>query len=1114
MTNWIISSSVLIVLVMLVRLVFKEKMSQQLRYGLWLLVLIRLLVPFSMGESQMSIDNFTENAALSEGGQIITEIGKIDLPKMSYNDAYEQVASEYASNGIDISELPIAQYENVSYEIDNVRRGDISIAEMLKYIWLGGIAVVGGCFVASNMIFASKLRKNRRPVVWQNNRLPIYVTDKIDTPCLFGIVRPAVYVTNETMGDYTTLHHVVEHELTHFRHCDHIWSILRCACLAIHWYNPLVWAAAVMSRNDAELACDEATIKRIGESERAEYGRTLIMMTCEKRPALFNTATTMTGSGRTIRERISLIVKKPKMAAYTLIIVAVIGIIAALVTFTGAKNGGQNFYEWTSSLTASDIELAEVSKFFGLEQRSYTIPEEDYQGLVNIFNGIEAKDLSNDKPQSENTDGYRMALYRDEKLWLFKALADGSVGLMFEDAETGAMYDCEGSLLRIESETLWNYIVKVTDEKTTPDFDNMTAAQRIQMLEESEIKRVETIPIIENIEPSANALYPLLKKAAENPVELATDFNAYWNMLVIFMDDDESIILSAGLPKNYVLVSYQDGINAEYDMSSSIADTGESFFVNDEALYNYIRNTFSTNDRVSEEVFQHRDILNRYSEEFINKSSGLENAGINMFQYHSEWDKGDSLYTVYEWDLAFQADDPLAVQFTDDVWIDSDMRLRGCMKDNIFVVYTNGDTVEYKFLTSDINHDRYGLDWGYITAIFGDVSDNPMIDLAYTRALERNNNISIYSAQTINIGNGTYIIEFPVENTDTYVEVTLTREKAYSWNILDSKVRVYGETYDERIVLAYEEALMRSNMISINDAQGYDSGNGLYIVEFPIKNTDTYVEVTLMRELDNSYRVYYSEVVSYGLMLTTRQQALTRMANLTADDIKYISSNFDPPAEDKMASAMANAVKNSISSEPDNGVYFWSADVYLSGGPSGYSSNDEHFNLYAGPTENIVAAWYKPEGDGDAVRLCFEDAELYRLIRDIYQTYVHLDENALEPYRDIIEARAQKTIEESKNAVGVQPYTGFEIVRFDHIDEFERSGTSYNVYAWDVAFTSDDPVRAGFAGGMWVDNKLRIRSVDEEVFFIVRDDGEYRFMFWDLYTDAERAPIDIEKAFE
>ena len=79
MTNWIISSSALIILLMLVRLVFREKMSQRLRYALWLLVLIRLLVPFSLGETEISIDNFTEKAVMSEGGQIISEIGNINL---------------------------------------------------------------------------------------------------------------------------------------------------------------------------------------------------------------------------------------------------------------------------------------------------------------------------------------------------------------------------------------------------------------------------------------------------------------------------------------------------------------------------------------------------------------------------------------------------------------------------------------------------------------------------------------------------------------------------------------------------------------------------------------------------------------------------------------------------------------------------------------------------------------------------------------------------------------------------------------------------------------------------------------------------------------------------
>lgn len=73
------------------------------------------------------------------------------------------------------------------------------------------------------------------------------------------------------------LRHTVEHEITHFRHGDHFWSALRSVCIALHWYNPLVWWAAILSRNDAELACDEGTIRRIGEDARAEYGRTLII---------------------------------------------------------------------------------------------------------------------------------------------------------------------------------------------------------------------------------------------------------------------------------------------------------------------------------------------------------------------------------------------------------------------------------------------------------------------------------------------------------------------------------------------------------------------------------------------------------------------------------------------------------------------------------------------------------------------------------------------------------------------------------------------------------------------------------------------------------------------
>ena len=92
-----------------------------------------------------------------------------------------------------------------------------------------------------------------------------------------------------------------------------------CICLVLHWYNPLVWLAASYSTRDAELSSDEATIQRVGEDSRMEYGKVLVDLTRIKRDAgtLLVSATTMIGNKRSIKERIELITKKPKTTFYT-----------------------------------------------------------------------------------------------------------------------------------------------------------------------------------------------------------------------------------------------------------------------------------------------------------------------------------------------------------------------------------------------------------------------------------------------------------------------------------------------------------------------------------------------------------------------------------------------------------------------------------------------------------------------------------------------------------------------------------------------------------------------------------------------------------------------------
>lgn len=350
MIEWIISSSVLIAVIVALRYIFKGKISLRLQYALWALVLIRLLIPASFFNHSMSIMSLipTQSSAQVErvGNSPLGYVG-YDLPSLAIAEPDPNLSLAERQAQYDVN---VEQYNN-EIEAAKAETGvAITVGTVLYTIWLTGIIFVGLCLLISNLRFYTRLKKTRKETDNTNCPLKVYVSDRVDTPCLFGLFRPAIYVTPEVVADETTLRHVIAHETTHYYHGDHIWSALRGVCLAVHWFNPLVWLAASLSRRDAELACDESTIKRIGEDQRNSYGRTLIDLTCQKRGSLLVTATTMTGSRKSIKERITLIAKKPKMAIYTLIAVGLIAVLAVGCTFTGAKEEQDSFSPDTVSM--------------------------------------------------------------------------------------------------------------------------------------------------------------------------------------------------------------------------------------------------------------------------------------------------------------------------------------------------------------------------------------------------------------------------------------------------------------------------------------------------------------------------------------------------------------------------------------------------------------------------------------------------------------------------------------------------------------------------------------------------------------------------------------------
>lgn len=398
MIEWIVSSSILILIVAVLRACFKGKLSLRLQYGIWGLVLLRLLIPVSFGSTDFSVENLTDTVQRQPAIQGITEI---NIPSQSYEAAYEQVVQEYEAAGIDVDSLQGSDLEALEYEVyDRTQGKTVSeiISGILYGIWVAGILVTGTVFAAVNVRFRKKLLASRCELQLEKNHLRVYATDQIDTPCLFGIRKPAIYVTPSVAEEETLLRHTLEHEATHYRHGDHIWAILRCVCLTAHWYNPLVWWAAFLSRQDGELACDEATIQALGEEERAEYGRTLIGMTCQKKSNVLVTATTMAMGKGGLRERIVLIAKKPRMALYTLLIVVVAAAVAVGCTFTGAKEKEPDLTDTQPQIPISSEPTEEAEETKPTETEP---PETEPLETVSFEDLVEVPDTLYEQPVHE-----------------------------------------------------------------------------------------------------------------------------------------------------------------------------------------------------------------------------------------------------------------------------------------------------------------------------------------------------------------------------------------------------------------------------------------------------------------------------------------------------------------------------------------------------------------------------------------------------------------------------------------------------------------------------------------------------------------------------------------
>ena len=310
--NMSLTASVAIVFVLLLRLLLK-KAPKVISYALWGVVLIRLLCPVSI-ESGLSLYGLldTPTVDMTEYSSAVEYI-----PSNIVHTEYPEVVLPVPGVGEAITEaLPQGEEQLRADPLE----GPIFIA---TYVWWGGILVM----VVYGVV--TYLRLRRRLITASLLRDNIYLADEIESPFVMGLIRPKIYLPSEM--EEREQSYIILHEQHHIRHLDHIVKALSFVALCIHWFNPPVWVAFILSGKDMEMSCDEAVVRKLGTEIRADYTASLLSLATGKRiiagmPLAF-------GEGNT-KGRIKNLANWKKPAFWVVLVAVAVCIVLAVCLLT------------------------------------------------------------------------------------------------------------------------------------------------------------------------------------------------------------------------------------------------------------------------------------------------------------------------------------------------------------------------------------------------------------------------------------------------------------------------------------------------------------------------------------------------------------------------------------------------------------------------------------------------------------------------------------------------------------------------------------------------------------------------------------------------------------
>ncbi len=354
-----LSGGVIALILLALRPLLKNKLGKAWQYYIWLIVALRLLLPFS---PEVSLSGALFSALPAQ-----TETASSGTPQLT--DAFAAPVNTEAANHADPVSNTGGENEAAPPRLggESVGRSAPALSAEFSASWILAALLMGAAIMAiwrttGYLLFMRRLRQSARKPDEATQKLyfslcrelgikrpPVLISAKVGAPMLAGVFHPVIALPK---GAASGAEQILLHELIHHKRKDTLYKLFFAATLCLHWFNPAVWLAARSMAKDCELCCDEAVMEISGEG----YGEVLLSFAQCRSP---KNALCLSEGGKIMKERLQAVKNFAKGKKRPVFIIAIVtaAIVVCAVFMGAAKPSGGQELRFSTATVSNDGEL-------------------------------------------------------------------------------------------------------------------------------------------------------------------------------------------------------------------------------------------------------------------------------------------------------------------------------------------------------------------------------------------------------------------------------------------------------------------------------------------------------------------------------------------------------------------------------------------------------------------------------------------------------------------------------------------------------------------------------------------------------------------------------------